>query len=97
LSDLEEEGSDKDHDIDLKDLEDEEVKDSKKEKVKEIPKKEPVKIEKPIEEPPKQEITVNKLDLYSEKSENLYHRVDKMFSMGVLQDEILKNGRNNCL
>jgi hypothetical protein len=31
-----------------------------------------------------------KIDLYSEKSENLYHRVDKMFSMGVLQDELTK-------
>lgn len=35
--------------------------------------------------PPKGEI-----DIYSEKSENLYHRVDKMFSMGVLQEEISK-------
>lgn len=36
-------------------------------------------------QPPKGEI-----DIYSEKSENLYHRVDKIFSMGVLQEEISK-------
>src|SRR4051812_37752993 len=98
LSDLDEEDEKEDDKIDLKDLEDDPVLAVKNEEIKEkkIPTqnekaiiKENVEIKCEINSEIKTKIkeeikpTTPKVDLYSEKSENLYHRVDKMSSMGA--------------
>lgn len=92
-----EEDEKKEEDIDLKDLEDEEKEAKKENTVNQANVSYPVekKENKNHISPKEQEIKTEsnkavenfKIDLYSEKSENLYHRADKMQSLGALMEE----------